>query len=80
MGAKEWGWGSSIAASGVRQWQFFRLQGEGFVCVVWGKRMTLQWDLTMAQECVSGLEFETGGMVSKMGSESSKMGLQNGVS
>jgi len=48
--------------------------------VVWGKRMTLQWDLTMAQECVSGLEFETGGMVSKMGSESSKMGLQNGVS
>jgi len=67
MGGKEWGLGSLMAASRIRQWQFFRLQGKSYVCMVWGKRMARQWGLAMTREWVSRSEFKNERMVSKMG-------------
>jgi len=63
--AKKWGRGSSMAAFDVRQWQFFRLQGKGYVGMVRGKRMAQKWGWIMAikrgfqigvQECENGFK------------------------
>jgi len=65
VGTKEWGWGSSMVAFDVWRWQFFRLQGKGYMCVVRRKRMTPQWGWIIAiergfqigvQECENGFK------------------------